>query len=30
MMPFFLAMLVVLVLLTYIPALSMWLPSMFM
>ncbi len=30
MMPFFLAMLVVLLLLTYIPALSMWLPRMFM
>ena len=29
MMPFFLAMLVVLLLLTYIPALSMWLPNMF-
>jgi tripartite ATP-independent transporter DctM subunit len=30
MMPFFLAMMVVLFLLTYIPALSMWLPRMFM
>jgi TRAP transporter, DctM subunit len=30
MMPFFLAMLVVLLLLTYIPALSMWLPRTFM
>ncbi|HWQ62183.1 MAG TPA: TRAP transporter large permease [Negativicutes bacterium] len=30
MMPFFLAMLVVLLLLTYVPTLSMWLPRMFM